>query len=101
MPAENALKISEAFHIICMIFMGKMGYEPIEANEDRVIMHVNDCGSINLHKETDIPITFLQNLCPFYSARAVESLNPKYTMNFSKKICAGDECCEYAIELKK
>lgn len=81
--------------------MGKMGYETIESTADKVNMRVNDCGSINFHKETGMPITFLQNLCPFYSARAVESLNPKYTMNFSKRMCAGDECCEYAIELKK
>ncbi len=101
LPARNAIEVDDAFGFIGMAILGKMEYETLEANDDRVVQRITSCPNLTTHKEMNAPITSMPYLCQAYSKIAVEELNPKYTQNFSKKMCAGDEYCEYAVELKK
>jgi hypothetical protein len=101
LPAGNAIEVDDAFGFLGMIILGKMEYETLEATKDRVVQRITSCPNLNAHKEMNIPITSMPHLCQVFSTSAVEELNPEYTQSFSKRICAGDEYCEYAIELKK
>lgn len=101
LPAENAIEVDDAFGMVGMILLGKMEYEVTEATEDKVVNRITSCPNLNVHKEMNAPIISMPDICETYSACAVQTLNPKYTPSYSKKMCAGDEYCEYAIELKK
>ncbi|MBU4536171.1 MAG: hypothetical protein KKF16_10270 [Euryarchaeota archaeon] len=101
LPTENAIEVNDAYGIIGMILLGKMEYETLEATNDRVVERITDCPNLNVHKETGTPIITMPHICQVYSTSAVEELNPKYTQSFSKRMCEGDEYCEYTLELKK
>lgn len=100
LPAEDAIEVDEAFGIVGMILLGKMEYETVEANENTVITRITDCPNLNAHKEMFAPIISMPHICQIYSNSAVETLNPKYTLKYNKKMCDGDEYCEYCIGLK-
>lgn len=101
LPATNAIELDDAFGILGMTLWGKMEYETIESTNDKVVQRITSCPNLNNHEEMNAPIISMPHLCQVFSKSAVEELNPKYTQNFSKKMCAGDGYCEYAIELKK
>ncbi len=101
LPAENAIEVDDAYGFIGMAIVGKMEYETLEANKDRVVQRITSCPNLNTHKDMNAPIISMPHLCQVYSSCAVEELNPKYTHSFSKRMCAGDEYCQYTIELKK
>jgi hypothetical protein len=101
MPAENAIEVDDAYGFIGMAIVGKMEYETLESSETRVVQRITSCPNLNTHKDMKAPIISMPHLCQVYSSSAVEELNPKYTHSFTKKMCAGDDCCEYAVELKK
>lgn len=101
LPAASAIEVDDAFGIVGMIIMGKMEYEPVEITNNRVVQHITNCPILNTGKEMNAPIGSMPNHCQAFSKSAVEGLNQKYTHNFSKQMCAGDEYCQYAIELKK
>ena len=101
LSAENAIEVDETFGVVGMTIMGKTEYEIIESSENKVITRITDCPNLNIHKEMSAPIITMPHICQWYSASAVETLNPKYTLKFDKKMCDGDSYCEYAIELKK
>lgn len=100
-PAENAIEVDDAFGFLGMAILGKMEYKTLEATDDRVVQRITSCPNLNTHKDMNAPIISMPHLCQVYSKSAVEELNPKYTQSFSKKMCAGDEYCEYTVELKK
>jgi len=100
LPAGDAIEVDDAFGITGMILMGKVKYETQEAAKDRVVQRITDCPNLNAHKEMFAPIISMPHICQWYSAGAVETLNPKYSIKFSKKMCDGDSFCQYAIALK-
>lgn len=101
LPAGNAIEVDDAFGFVGMILLGKFEYETLEATNERVIQRVTSCPNLNSLKEMNAPIVSTSHICQVYSTIAVEELNPKYTQKFGKRMCAGDEYCEYAVELKK
>lgn len=101
LPATNAREVDDAFGFIGMTLWGKMDYETLESTNDKVVQRITSCPNLNTHEEMNAPIISMPHLCQVYSSNAVEELNPKYTQNFSKQMCAGDEYCKYTIELKK
>ncbi len=101
LPAENAPDIVDAWEILSKIIMGNPEYETIESSNDRVVNHITHCPA-NYNKEKDITAT--KNTiegCQRYCKILVETLNPKYTQKFNKRICSGDDYCESVVELKK
>lgn len=101
LPSENATEVNDAWGIVGMILMGKWEYEIREATDERVIEHLTSCPNLNTHREMNIPIISMPDLCQAYCTSAVESLNPKYTQRFTKRMCTGDSYCESIVELKK
>lgn len=101
LPTENAIEVDDAFGFIGMTMWGKMDYETLESTNEKVVQHITSCTNLNTHKEMNAPIISMPHLCQVLATNAVEEINPKYTQSFSKKMCAGDDYCEYTIELKK
>lgn len=102
LPAEDAMQIRDAWEKLTVIMMGSFEHETIENTSQRVIEKVNFCPAFNSTKEAGIvPNKNMLEGCPRYSAILVETLNPKFTSRFTKKLCAGDDCCGIIIELKE
>ncbi|TFH49694.1 MAG: hypothetical protein E4G89_04475, partial [Methanothrix sp.] len=102
LPASNAKEIDEAFGIISTILLGpEFESDILEANEDRVIVRLTGCPMLNAHRTVGGPAVGTPAHCQAFCQSSVESLNPRYTMRYTKRMCTGDPYCEYAIELKK
>ncbi len=101
LPSENAIEISSTWKIIGMITMGKWKHKTQDAANELVIEHFTSCPNFNAHREMYIPVINMPDLCQAYSTSAVESLNPKYTQMFTKRMCKGDPYCESIVGLKK
>ena len=103
LPASNAMEIGNTLDIISTILLGpEFKGVILEANEDRVIGKLTDCPMLNAHRNIGHgPTAGTPAHCQAFCQNAVESLNPRYTMRYMKRMCAGDPYCEYAIELRK
>lgn len=101
LPSKNAIEVNEALRTVRMIIMGKLEHEIQDASSELVIDHFTTCPNFNAHKEMYIPVISMPDLCQAYCTSAVESLNPKFTQMFTKRMCAGDSYCESIIGLKK
>jgi len=102
LPASNAAEIDSTLDIISAIILGPelMG-EIVEADERRVIGKITGCTMLNAHRNIGYGSTAgTPAHCQTFCQSSVESLNPRYTMRFTKRMCTGDPYCEYAIELK-
>jgi len=103
LPASNAVEIESTLDIISTIILGPelMG-EILEANEERVIGKMTGCPMLNAHRNIGHePTAGTPAHCQAFCQNSVESLNPRYTMRYTKRMCTGDPHCEYVIELKK
>jgi hypothetical protein len=102
LPASNAVEIESTLDIISTIILGPelMG-DILEANEERVIGKMTGCPMLNAHRNIGNEPTGTHAHCQAFCQSSVESLNPRYTMRYTKKMCIGDPHCEYIIELKK
>ena len=101
--ASNAAEIDSTLDIISSIILGPelMG-EIVEADERRVIGKITGCPMLNAHRNIGYGSTAGTPVhCQAFCQSSVESLNPRYTMRYTKRMCTGDPYCEYAIELKK
>ncbi len=103
LPAGNAMEIDDTLGIISAIILGpELRGEILEANDDRVIGKVTGCPMLNAHKSIGYgPTAGTPAHCQAFCQSSVESLNPRYTLRYTKRMCTGDPYCEYAIELKK
>jgi Glu-tRNA(Gln) amidotransferase subunit E-like FAD-binding protein len=102
LPARNAKEIEEALSIISTILLGpEFESDILEANEDRVMVRLTGCPMLNAHRTVGGPMVGTPAHCQEFCQNSVQSLNPHYTIRYSKRMCTGDPYCEYAIELKK
>ena len=101
MPSENAVEVNNALETVRTIIMGKWEHEVQDAASELVIDHFTTCPNFNAHNEMYIPVISMPDICQSYCTSAVESLNPKYTQMFTKRMCAGDDYCESIVGLKK
>lgn len=101
LPASNAAEIDSTLDIISAIILGpELKGEILEANEDRVIGKITGCPMLNAHRNIGNEPTGTPAHCQAFCQSAVESLNPRYTMRYTKRMCTGDPHCEYVVELK-
>ena len=102
LPASNAVEIESTLGIISTIILGPelMGVI-LGANEERVIGKTTGCPMLNAHRNIGNEPTGTHAHCQAFCQNSVESLNPRYTMRYTKRMCTGDPHCEYVIELKK
>ena len=103
LPASNAVEIDGTLGIISAITLGPelMG-EILEASEDRVIGKTTGCPVLNAHRNIGCgPTAGTPANCQAFCQSSVESLNPGYTIRYTKRMCTGDPQCEYVIENKK
>lgn len=101
LPASNAVEIDSTLDIISAIILGpELKGEILEANEDRVVGKITGCPMLNAHRNIGNEPTGTSAHCQAFCQSAVESLNPRYTMRYTKRMCTGDPHCEYAVELK-
>jgi hypothetical protein len=103
LPASNAVEIESTLDIISTIILGpELRGEISEADEERVIGKITGCPMLNAHRNIGIePTSGTPAHCQAFCQSAAESLNPQYTMRYTKRMCTGDPHCEYVIELKK
>jgi hypothetical protein len=102
LPASNAIETSEAWEIVGQILLGpEIESHVVEADKDRIVDRITSCAMLNAHQELGLPFAELPEHCQAYNTNAVESINPKYTQHFTKRMCAGDKYCESYVELKK
>ena len=103
LPASNAKEIDEALGIISTILLGpEFESDILEANEDQVVVRLTGCPMLNAHRTVGHGSTAgTPAHCQEFCQNSVESLNPHYTIQYSKRMCTGDPYCEYAIEHKK
>jgi hypothetical protein len=101
LPSKNAIDVNNTLKIVGTIIMGKREHTIQDAASELVIDHFTTCPNFNAHAEMYIPVISMPDLCQAYCTSAVESLNPKYTQIFTKRMCAGDNYCESIIGLKK
>ena len=103
LPASNAMEIGDTLDIISTILLGpEFKGAILEANEDKVIGKLTGCPMLNAHRNIGQgPIVGTPAHCQAFCQNAVESLNPRYTMHYMKRMCTGDPYCQYAIELRK
>ena len=100
LPSENAIDVNNTLKIVEAIVMGKKEHEIQDEASKLVIDHFITCPNFNARAEMYIPVISMPDLCQAYCTSAVESLNPKYTQMFTKRMCAGDDYCESIIGLK-
>lgn len=103
LPAGNAMEIDNALGIISAIIMGpEFRGEILDAGETQVVGRIDGCPMLNAHRNLGQgkPAGTASH-CQTFCSSSVESLNPRYTMRYKKRMCTGDDHCEYAIELKK
>lgn len=103
LPAGNALEIDSTLGIISSIIMGpEFRGEILDSGEERVVGRIDGCPMLNAHRNLgqDKP-TGTASHCQAFCGSSVESLNQRYTMRYTKRMCTGDDHCEYAIEIKK
>ncbi|MDD4651827.1 MAG: hypothetical protein PHQ34_06315 [Methanothrix sp.] len=74
----------------------------LDAGEQRVAGRIDGCPLLNAHRNLgqDKP-TGTASHCQAFCSSSVQSLNPRCTMSYTKRMCTGDDHCEYAIQLKK
>jgi hypothetical protein len=102
LPTSNAAEIDDALSIISAIVLGpEIEGDVIEANEDLVIERITGCPMLNAHRNVGSPTVGTPAHCQAFCQSSVESLNPRYTLQYNKRMCTGDPHCEYAIERKK
>lgn len=103
LPASNAPEIDDAVGIISTIILGpEFESDVLDAKGDRVIGRMTGCPMLNAHRSfSNGPTAGTPAHCQAFCRSSVESLNPRYTLQFNKRMCTGDPYCEYAIELKK
>lgn len=91
LPAKNAKEIEDAFGIISTILMGP-GFESeiLEANEDRMIVRLTGCPMLNAHRRVGYgPTSGTPFHCQEFCQSSVQSLNPRYVIRYSKRMCIG------------
>jgi hypothetical protein len=102
LPSGNAMEIEDTLDIISAIILGpELEGAILEANEDRVIGKMTGCPMLNAHRRAGCRPVGTPSHCQAFCQSAVENLNPRYIMSYSKRMCTGDPYCEYAIEQKK
>lgn len=99
LPVGNAREIDEAFGTLSTIIMGPgFNGEYIESSEDRVKFKLTGCPMLNAHRQMNYPPTReTPRGCQAFCQNLVESLNPRYTISYAKRMCTGDPNCEYSI----
>jgi len=103
LPASNAIEIESTLDIISTIILGpELRGEILVANEDHVIGKMTGCPMLNAHRNIGHrPTAGTAAHCQAFCQNSVESLSPRYTMRYTKRMCTGDPHCEYVIKLKK
>jgi AcrR family transcriptional regulator len=99
LSGENAIEIVESWTILVKILMGNPVFTSVERSKEKVVNHITSC-PVQIDDVKDINAT--KNSiegCQRYCKIVVETLNPKYTQKFTKRICAGDDYCESIVEL--
>lgn len=102
LPSSNAAEIDSTLGIISTIILGpELTGEILEANEERLIGKMTGCPMLNAHRDIGNEPIGTHAHCQAFCQNSVESLNPRYTMRYTKRMCTGDPHCEYVIELRK
>ncbi len=103
LPVSNAIEINSTLDIVSAIVQGpELKGEILDANEDRVNGMITSCPVLNAHRGVGYgPTAGTPTHCQAFCQNAVESLNSRYTMRYTKRMCTGDPYCEYAVELRK
>lgn len=100
LSGENAVEIVESWAILSKILMGNPVFTSVERSKERVVNHITSC-PVLFNEEKDVhDVNNSIEGCQRYCKIVVDTLNPKYTQKFTKRICAGDDYCESIVELK-
>ena len=102
LPSGNAIEIDEALGIISEIILGPgFNIEITEASESRVSGMITSCPMLNTHRALGVPAAGTHLHCQAFCENGIQGMNPMYTTRYTKRMCRGDDCCEYTVELKR
>ena len=102
LPSGNAIEIDEALGVVSAIILGPgFDAELTEASESLVKGRITSCPMLNTHRELGVPTAGTHLHCQAFCENGIQGMNPRYTTRYTKRMCTGDDCCEYAVELKK
>lgn len=101
LPAGTAPEVNETWLTVASIIIPGIKSEITDSSLNRVVTKINSCSMCSDQKDMDLPIGNLCRICQAFNRNAVESLNPDYTQNFTRRMCLGDSYCESVVELKK
>ena len=104
LPVGNAVEIDDTLGIVTQILFGpEFTGEATETMPDRVTFRMTGCAMLNREQELNrdpVEASMPQN-CQAFCGNAVESLNPDYALEYTRRMCTGDPHCEYTIRLRK
>ncbi len=102
LPSGNAIEIDEALGVVSAIILGPgFDAELTERSESLVKGRITSCPMLNTHKELGVPTAGTHLHCQAFCENGIQGMNPRYAMEYTKRMCRGDDCCEYAVELKR
>ena len=102
LPGQQCYRNGKRLDIISTIILGpELKGETLEADEERVVQKMTGCPMLNAHRNIGNAPIGTPAHCQAFCQNSVESLNPRYTLRYTKRMCTGDPHCEYVIELKK
>lgn len=99
LPSGNAIEVDSALGSISTILLGpELISELVEEDKERVLGRITSCPMLNAHRRFE-PGTMegTPAHCQAFCQSAVESLNPRFTIRYLKRMCTGDPSCEYII----
>jgi hypothetical protein len=102
LPSGNAIEIDEALGVVSAIILGPgFDAEVTEASESRVTARITSCPMLNAHRTLGVPAAGTHLHCQAFCENGIQGMNPRYTTRYTKRMCTGDDCCEYTVELKR
>ena len=101
LPTETAPEVNETWLTVASIIIPGIESHVTNSNRNRVVTKITNCSMCSDQKDMDLPIGNLCRICEAFNKNAVESLNPDYTQNFTRRMCLGDSYCESIVKLKK
>jgi len=102
LPVKTAEEIDKAHELISIILYGpEIQYKVVDKARDHVKSQIINCPFLNRAKELGLESESLFENCKAYHKTFVSNLNPKYTKEFTRAMCKGNEYCETCIELRK
>jgi len=102
LPTANAAEIVETLGAVSVTLFGSEFETPfIEGFDREAVIRLTACPMHSTAQRKGIDAEKAGRTCAAYVTSVVESLNPRYTITTTQRMCMGDEFCEMIIAERK